>query len=131
MAVTPQTLLWKVIGKPAAKKFETGRGIVTVGDLLGFWPRRYRTREADLGGAPEKSYLVSVAEVKSVSTRQMKTRKGKMLTATITDGRHDIVVTFFNAFGHEGKLVPGARGIFAGVVSVFRNERQLAQGSRA
>ncbi|MBP6997432.1 MAG: ATP-dependent DNA helicase RecG [Phycicoccus sp.] len=126
MAVTPQTLLWKVIGKPAAKKFETGRGIVTVGDLLGFWPRRYRTREADLGGAPEKSYLVSVAEVKSVSTRQMKTRKGKMLTATITDGRHDIVVTFFNAFGHEGKLVPGARGIFAGVVSVFRNERQLA-----
>ena len=93
----------------AAAQFAKARGIETVGDLLAFWPRRYRTRDADLGTAEVGKFLVGVAEVKSASTRPMQKRKGTMLNVVITDGRHDIDITFFKAWGHEKALVPGAR----------------------
>ncbi|MFQ6170211.1 ATP-dependent DNA helicase RecG [Oryzobacter sp. R7] len=109
----------------AAKKFATARDIHTVGDLLAFWPRRYRTRESDLGAVTPGEYLVGVAEVKSASTRPMKARKGTMLNVVITDGTHDLDVTFFKAWGHEKALVPGARGIFAGTVGVYNRRLQL------
>ena len=47
----------------AAKKFETARGIRTVGDLLAFWPRRYRTRESDLGSVTPGEYPVRVGSM--------------------------------------------------------------------
>jgi ATP-dependent DNA helicase RecG len=109
----------------AAKEFAKARGIETVGDLLAFWPRRYRTRDADLGTAEPGKFLVGVAEVKSASTRPMQRRKGTMLNVVITDGRHDIDLTFFKAWGHEKALVPGARGIFAGTVGLYNRRLQL------
>ncbi len=109
----------------AAAQFATARDIHTVGDLLAFWPRRYRTRDADLGTAEVGKFLVGVAEVKSASTRPMLKRKGTMLNVVITDGRHDIDITFFKAWGHEKALVPKARGIFAGTVGVYNRRLQL------
>jgi len=109
----------------AAAQFAKARDIHTVGDLLAFWPRRYRTRDADLGTAEVGKFLVGVAEVKSASTRPMLKRKGTMLNVVITDGRHDIDITFFKAWGHEKALVPKARGIFAGTVGVYNRRLQL------
>ena len=48
-----------------------------------------------------------------------------MLNVVITDGRHDIDITFFKAWGHEKALVPGARGIFAGTVGTYNQRLQL------
>ena len=109
----------------AAKQFAKARDIETVGDLLAFWPRRYRTRDSDLGTAEVGTFLVGVAEVKSASTRPMQKRKGTMLNVVITDGTHDIDITFFKAWGHEKALVPGARGIFAGTVGTYNQRLQL------
>ena len=55
----------------------------------------------------------------------MQKRKGTMLNVVITDGRHDIDITFFKAWGHEKALVPGARGIFAGTVGTYNQRLQL------
>ncbi|HET7761670.1 MAG TPA: DEAD/DEAH box helicase, partial [Phycicoccus sp.] len=110
----------------AAVQFAKARGIETVGDLLAFWPRRYRTREADLGSAEPGRFLVGVAEVKSARTRPMKTRKGSMLEVVITDGRNELDVAFFSPHGHVRNLVPGARGIFAGTVGRYGQRLQLA-----
>ncbi|NHA69777.1 ATP-dependent DNA helicase RecG [Phycicoccus flavus] len=110
----------------AAQKFEKHRDIRTVGDLLAFWPRRYRTREADLGAVTPGEFLVGVAEVRSASTRPMQKRRGTILEVVITDGRHDLDVTFFRPYPHAKVLVPGARGIFAGTVSSYRHRLQLA-----
>ncbi|GGL41127.1 ATP-dependent DNA helicase RecG [Phycicoccus endophyticus] len=110
----------------AAEKFATHRGIRTVGDLLAFWPRRYRSREADLGSVTPGELLVGVAEVKSAHTRRMQKRRGTMLEVVITDGRHDLDVTFFRPYPHAHVLVPGARGIFAGTVSRYGGRNQLA-----
>ncbi|KRE41937.1 ATP-dependent DNA helicase RecG [Knoellia sp. Soil729] len=120
------TPLTKVLDKREAKKFKDSRGIATVGDLLAYWPRRYQDRESNLAAARIGSYIVAVAEVKSATTRAMKARRGKMLQAVITDGSKDLEITFFSAYGHEGKLVPGTRALFAGKVSSFNNRLQLA-----
>ena len=120
------TPLTKVLDKREAKKFKDSRGIATVGDLLAYWPRRYQDRESNLAAATIGSYIVAVAEVKSATTRAMKARRGKMLQAVITDGTKDLEITFFSAHGHQGKLVPGTRALFAGKVSSFNNRLQLA-----
>ena len=114
-----------LVGKAAAK-LEKHRGIVTVGDLLDFAPRRYRTTKADLGSPEVGEYLVAVATVESASTRTMKSRRGKMLEAVITDGRSRMDVTFFSAYGHEKVLQAGRTLLFAGRVGEYRGRRQLA-----
>ncbi|WP_307812625.1 ATP-dependent DNA helicase RecG [Phycicoccus sp. CSK15P-2] len=109
----------------AAAEFAEHRDLHTVGDLLAFWPRRYRTRESDLGAVEVGQFLVGVAEVKTARTRRMQKRKGTMLEVVITDGRNDLDITFFKAWGHEKALVPGARGLFAGTVGTYRGRLQL------
>ncbi|CAM4033783.1 ATP-dependent DNA helicase RecG [Janibacter anophelis] len=120
------TRLKGLLGGQAASKLAKHRGIETVGDLLDFWPRRYRTAEADLGNPRVGDFLVAVARVETASTRTMAKRRGRMLEVVITDGRSRMRVTFFDARGHEHKLVAGREFLFAGTVSEFRGNRQLA-----
>lgn len=122
---TEETRLKGLVGA-AAGKLEKHRGIVTVGDLLDFAPRRYRTTTADLGSPAVGDYLVAVATVESATTRTMKNRRGKMLEAVITDGRSRMDVTFFSAYGHEQALQAGRTLLFAGRVGEYRGRRQLA-----
>ncbi|MEX1907452.1 ATP-dependent DNA helicase RecG [Janibacter sp. Y6] len=122
---TEDTRLKGLVGS-AASKLEKHRGIVTVGDLLDFAPRRYRTTVADLGAPAVGDYLVAVATVESATTRTMKSRRGKMLEAVITDGRSRMDVTFFSAYGHEKELQVGRTLLFAGRVGEYRGRRQLA-----
>ncbi|MET4077266.1 ATP-dependent DNA helicase RecG [Janibacter sp. UYMM211] len=122
---TEDTRLKGLVGS-AASKLEKHRGIVTVGDLLDFAPRRYRTTVADLGAPAVGDYLVAVATVESATTRSMKSRRGKMLEAVITDGRSRMDVTFFSAYGHEKELQVGRTLLFAGRVGEYRGRRQLA-----
>ena len=109
----------------AAPKLAKERGITTVGDLLQFWPRRYTSFDADLGDLHEGDYVVVVADVEQAVTRPMRQRRGRMLTVTITDGRNRMEVTFFKPYGHEERLVPGARAIFAGKVGRYGQKWQL------
>jgi ATP-dependent DNA helicase RecG len=122
--VDESTRLTRVVST-VAPKLEKARGLRTVGDLLAFWPRRYTSFDADLSTLHDGDYLVAVADVKQAVTRPMRNRRGRMLTATITDGTHDMEVTFFKPFGHEGRLVPGARAIFAGKVGRYGSKWQL------
>jgi ATP-dependent DNA helicase RecG len=124
--VDEQTRLSRVLGVKTAENLARGRDLQTVGDLLAFWPRSWRSGESDLSHLREGDYVVVVAEVKSATTRAMRQRRGRMLTVVITDGTTDMDVTFFTAYGHEGKLVPGTRAIFAGEVSLYNRRWQLA-----
>ncbi len=121
-----ETTLKGLLGARPAQKLAKHRDIVTAGDLLDFWPRRYRSADADLGQPRIGDFLVAVARVEQAQTRSMRNRRGRMLEATITDGRSRMRVTFFDARGHEQKLVPGRELLFAGSVTEYRGQRQLA-----
>ena len=121
------TPLGKVVGQPSASPLAKHRDIHTVGDLLDFVPRRYFEpgKLTDLSSLVEGEDVTIVARVDRVTTRPMRQRKGRMLNATITDGKRELDLTFFSAYGHEGRLVPGALGLFAGTVGRYHQTWQL------
>ncbi len=121
------TPLGKVVGQPSASPLAKHRGIHTVADLLDFVPRRYFEpgKLTDLSSLVEGEDVTVVARVDRATTRAMRQRKGKMLNVTITDGTHELDLTFFSAYGHEGRLVPGALGLFAGTVGRYHQTWQL------
>ncbi len=123
--VDATTSLKQVVGSAAAP-LERARGLRTVEDLLGFWPRRYTPYDSDLSTLHDGQYAVVVARVRTATARSMKHRRGRMLTVTAVGERGgELDVTFFSAYGHEDRLVPGVRAVFAGQVSSYGHRRQL------
>ncbi len=121
------TPLGQVVGKTSANPLAKHRGLYTVGDLLDFVPRRYNPpgKLTDLSGLAEGEDVTVVARVDRATTRPMRQRRGRMLNAIITDGTHELDLTFFSAYGHEGRLLPGALGMFSGVVGRYQGTWQL------
>ncbi len=119
-----------VIGDKAAKRLAAALDLRTVGDLLGYYPRRYDKRGelTDLAGLHDGEYVTVQAEVASVSVRRMHNRPGTIFEAIVTDGHGRLTLTFFGRGRQdwrEQELRPGARGLFSGQVSSFRGKRQL------
>ncbi len=121
-----------VVGDKAAKRLATlGPGLRTVGDLLGYYPRRYETRGelTDLAGLRDGEHVTVQAMIASVSTRPMRNRRGSIFEAVVTDGRGQLTLTFFGKGRQdwrERRLAPGLHGLFSGQVSSFRGKRQLS-----
>jgi len=126
--LTEDSALAKVAGPKAAALLTKNKGLRTVGDLLEYVPRSYVSTRTltDMSALTEGQTILVVAQVRSARTMPMRRNpRQKMLMATLTDGRRELDLTFFKAWGHEHKLVPGAVGIFVGAVSRFRDRWQL------
>ena len=117
-----------VLGGRTAGAFEKGLGLVTVGDLLSHYPRRYARRGelTALGELPPDENVTIVAEVLEVRNRPMRAKRGSILEVTISDGKGLLTLTFFNQAWRANELKPGVRGIFAGKVGDYRGSAQLA-----
>lgn len=127
-ALTEDSPLTKLLKKPDAEQLARTKGIQSVGDLFEFVPRRYVRpgQLTDLSSLDVGDDVLVVAEVKTASSRAMRNRRGKMLTVVIGDDRgNELDVTFFNAYGHETKLVPGVRGFFVGTIGAYGRRLQL------
>jgi ATP-dependent DNA helicase RecG len=120
-----------VIGDKAAKPLERALELRTVGDLLRHYPRRYETRGelTDLASLRDGEHVTVQAEIAKVTSRPMRNRRGSIFEATVTDGRGELVLTFFSRGRQdwrERQLAPGLHGLFSGQVSTFRGKRQLS-----
>ena len=67
-----------------------------------------------------------LAEIREVTSRRMKARRGTIVEAVITDGTGQLRLTFFNQHWRGGQLRAGRRGLFSGQVGSYRGQRQLA-----
>ncbi|BDZ43103.1 hypothetical protein GCM10025865_24020 [Paraoerskovia sediminicola] len=118
--------LAKVLGARSAGPLEA-LGVSDVGGLLAHYPRRYGDpgRVSDLAGLALGEHVTVMARVARATVRQMRSRGGAMLQAVVTDGHHDLSLTFFAKRPgvlrhHEDRLRPGRMGLFTGVVGAYR-----------
>lgn len=127
-ATTLDTKLAGLLGGPTAKALQRAFGHATVADLLAHYPRRYTARGelTALAELPLDENVTIVADVLEVRERTMRSRRGSILEAKISDGTGILTLTFFNQKWRASELRPGVRGMFAGKVSDYRGNRQLA-----
>ncbi len=117
-----------LLGGRTASAFERNLGLVTVADLLAYYPRRYARRGelTNLAALPVDENVTIVAEVLDVRERPMRQRRGSIVEVRIGDGAGVLTLTFFNQPWRARELQPGSRGIFAGKVTDYRGAKQLA-----
>ena len=128
MPVTLDTPLLVALGDKAAKALSRAFGIATVGDLLAHYPRRYALRGelTPIRQLPVGETATIVAEVRSVTTRPMRNRRGALLEVVIGDGVGELALTFFGQAWREKELRPGRRGVFSGKVGEYRGRLQFS-----
>lgn len=128
MAGWLDTKLRGVLGGRTAGALERGLGLVTVGDLIRHYPRRYAQRGelTSIAGLQDGDHVTIVADIAEVTSRRMRAKKGSVLEVLVTDGTDSLTITFFNQPWRERELRVGERGLFAGTISSYKNKRQLA-----
>ncbi|TFV69581.1 ATP-dependent DNA helicase RecG [Blastococcus sp. CT_GayMR19] len=126
MAVTMQTPLSRVLGPKTAKGMAEQLGLETVRDLLRHYPRRYARRgeQADLADVRVGDRVTVLAQVRSVTTRPMRQKKGSLTEVVVGDGSGRMKLVFFNH--RHTALKVNAWGMFAGTVGEYRGEKQFA-----
>jgi ATP-dependent DNA helicase RecG len=118
-----------VVGGKTATVLEKVFGIVTAGDLLRHYPRRYYERGelADLSTLRAGDQVTLQVQVAKVTGRQIRAKLSKTdLTVTDATGG-SLLVTFFNRRYLERQLEPGATVVLAGEVEMFGKRLQLKQ----
>lgn len=126
--VTLSTQLDAVLGSRISTALRRAFGLVTVGDLLDHYPRRYAQRGelTPMSTLPVGEQVTIVAEVRSVSVRPMRGKKGSLLEVVISDGESTVNLTFFNQTWRQSELRVGRQGIFSGKVGEFKRQKQFA-----
>src|SRR5215213_412481 len=98
----------------------------TVRHLLRHYPRRYARRgeQSDLADVQVGDRVTVLAQVRSVTTRPMRNRKGSLTEVVVGDGSGRMKLVFFNH--RHASLKVDAWGMFAGTVGEYRGEKQFA-----
>lgn len=116
-----------IVGR-SAQTLAKARAIHTVGDLLNWLPRTYidPTRPTAFHSLPQGESVVIVGTVTSAVTRAMRQRRGSMLVVDVADDTGaTIQLTFFKPYGHQERLIPGARVVCSGQIGSYRGQLQL------
>jgi ATP-dependent DNA helicase RecG len=126
MAVTLGTPLARVLGPKTATGMAEQLGLHTVRDLLRHYPRRYAQRgeQVDLADVRVGDRVTVLAQVRSVTTRSMRHKKGTLTEVVVGDGSSRMKLVFFNR--RHAHLQVNAWGMFAGTVGEYRGEKQFA-----
>ena len=117
----------RVFDPRTAKILASSLDVHTAGELLRHYPRRYEQRGelTDLAYLRDGEHVTVLAQIKAVTTRPMRNRRGKLTEVTVTDGRGTLTLAFFRQPWREKELKPGLHGLFAGQVSSYGRKRQL------
>ena len=124
--VTLDTDLARVLGPKTAKAMAEQLSLRTVRDLLRHYPRRYASRGemAALDDLQVGDRVTVLAQVRKVSTRPMRQRRGMLTEVTVGDGAGSMQLVFFNA--KHAQLKAGDWGMFAGTVGMWQGKLQFS-----
>ena len=123
--------LQPAVGVRTAKALNKAFGYETVGQLLHHYPRRYikRGELTDLSTLRPDEHATVLARVKSITFAAFRQKRTGRMTEraelVVTDGRADLLLTFFNHRYLRRQTVVGRLGLFSGQVGTFRGKLQL------
>jgi ATP-dependent DNA helicase RecG len=119
------TPLVKVLGPRTAKVMADQLSLHTVRDLLRHYPRRYARRGemSRLDDLQVGDRVTVLAQVRKVSTRPMRQRRGMLTEVTVGDGAGSMRLVFFN--NKHAHLEVGEWGLFAGTVGKWQGDLQF------
>jgi ATP-dependent DNA helicase RecG len=119
------TDLARVLGPRTSKVMADQLQLRTVRDLLRHYPRRYARRGemSKLDDLQVGDRVTVLAEVRAVSTRPMRQRRGTLTEVTVGDGAGSMRLVFFNS--KHPRLAVGAWGLFAGTVGKWQGDLQF------
>ncbi|HSK56959.1 MAG TPA: ATP-dependent DNA helicase RecG [Jiangellales bacterium] len=120
------TPLRAVVGARTADALRTGLGVETAHDLLRHYPRRYfeRGELTSLTELEVGEQATVQARVMSVQARQIRPRLHKT-DMVVTDGLHDMPVTFFNQRWIKERHQPGSEVVLSGKVERFHRHLRM------
>lgn len=120
------------VGPTIARRLREALGIVTIGDLVEHWPRRYQDagEVLDLAQVVEGEPATLLGEVLGATSRQTPARgKRRSLAIVEVEVRQAsgqlFAVTFFNQRWRAQQLKAGTVAAFSGPVKRFRGQIQL------
>ena len=89
--------LREVVGEKTAKVLGDQLGLLTIGDLLRHYPRRYVVRGelTDIESLLEGEEVTIFAKIESSKVRRIPGRKGSIMDVIVTDGRAKLGLKFF------------------------------------
>lgn len=127
LVVTRDSPLRGLLGGKTATVLAEQLGLNTVDDLLGHYPRRYAERGelTDLAALRIADEVTIVAQVRSVTQRRMRNKRGTLTDVVVGDGRRSLSLVFFNQPWRAKQLAVGVSGLFAGKIGVRGNQVQL------
>lgn len=124
--------LERLLGKASAKQLASME-LHTAYDLLYHFPFRlaHRGELMPIAAASEGEAVTVIARVLRTNLRPMNSRRGHILSVDISDGSHELALTFFSRnprplHWHASRLSSGTVAIFSGTVSSYRGKLQLA-----
>ena len=123
--ISMDTALVKVLGPKTATVMADQLALHTVRDLLRHYPRRYARRGemSKLDDLEVGDRVTVLAQVKRVSTRPMRQRRGTLTEVTVGDGAGSMRLVFFN--NKHAHLAVGEWGLFAGTVGKWQGDLQF------
>ncbi len=107
------TPLTKVIGGKTAKALADHLDLVTVGDLLYHFPRRYdeRGEHTEIRTLSVGEQVTVLAQVRSTNLRPLRQRNSTLLEVTVGDGSGGVLtLTFFGPSRPGASVICGPAG---------------------
>ncbi|HEU0128146.1 MAG TPA: DEAD/DEAH box helicase, partial [Pseudonocardiaceae bacterium] len=125
-----ETPLRGILGARSATALAKAFEMQTVGDLLAHYPRRLDDRGSltDFSELQIGDHVTVLAKTVSIQSFRYRPKTGGQATRTevvVTDGKLELLLTFFRQPWKAGQLQEGTVAFFSGKVNLFRNRRQL------
>ena len=123
--------LKNMFGPRAATVLSRGLHLETIGDLLGYFPRRHdpRGQLTELAQLKLGEEVTVMARINRATPRFSGAGRGGSRTEVevVDDHGSKLLLTFFNLRFRERELRPGRLGLFFGKVTEYHGRRQLTQ----
>lgn len=122
------TKLVNILGDKTAKPLSAAFDMLTVGDLLRHYPRRYAElgKLTDLSELEVGQHVTIMARIASVKNFSFGAGGRRTRTeVVVTDGTGQLTLTFFQQAWRLKSMIPDSLGLAAGVVTEFNRKLQL------